>query len=33
MFPKIRQVINSAELQKLGEELETAKHKRLRKAS
>jgi hemerythrin superfamily protein len=33
MFPKIRQVIDSAELAQLGEELEAAKHKRLRKAS
>jgi hemerythrin superfamily protein len=33
MFPKIRQLINRAELEELGQELETAKHKRLRKAS
>jgi hypothetical protein len=33
MFPKIREVIDSAQLERLGEELETAKHKRLRKAS
>ena len=33
MFPKIRKLINHAELQQLGEELEEAKHKRLRKAS
>jgi hemerythrin superfamily protein len=33
MFPKIRKVINGAELEQLGQELEAAKHKRLRKAS
>jgi hemerythrin superfamily protein len=33
MFPKIREVIIRAELEQLGEELEVAKHKRLRKAS
>jgi hemerythrin superfamily protein len=33
MFPKIREVINDAKLQQLGEELEAAKHKRLPKAS
>jgi hemerythrin superfamily protein len=33
MFPKIRKVINRAELEELGQELEAAKHKRLRKAS
>jgi hypothetical protein len=33
MFPKIREVINNAELEQLAEELDTAKHKRLRKAS
>lgn len=33
MFPKIRQVINDAKLRQLGEEIEAAKNKRLRKAS
>ena len=33
MFPKIRKVINRTELEELGQELEAAKHKRLRKAS
>jgi hemerythrin superfamily protein len=33
MFPKIRNVIDTAELEQLGQELEAAKHKRLRKAS
>jgi hemerythrin superfamily protein len=33
MFPKIRKIINRAELEELGQELEAAKHKRLRKAS
>ncbi|HEY7322869.1 MAG TPA: hemerythrin domain-containing protein [Candidatus Binatia bacterium] len=33
MFPKVRQLINRAELEELGQELEAAKHKRLRKAS
>jgi hemerythrin superfamily protein len=33
MFPKVRQTVDSTELERLGEELEAAKHKRLRKAS
>jgi hemerythrin superfamily protein len=33
MFPKVRKLMNSSELGELGEELEAAKHKRLRKAS
>jgi hemerythrin superfamily protein len=33
MFPGIREIIDEAELEELGEELEAAKHKRLRKAS
>ena len=33
MFPKIRKVVNSNELEELGEELEMAKTKRHRKAS
>jgi hemerythrin superfamily protein len=33
MFPKIRKLINRNELEQLGQELEAAKHKRLRKAS
>ena len=33
MFPKIRELIKRDELEQLGEELEAAKHKRLRKAS
>lgn len=33
MFPKMRKLINSSELEQLGEELQAAKHKRLRKAS
>jgi hemerythrin superfamily protein len=33
MFPKVRKLIDSAQLEKLGDELEAAKHKRLRKAS
>ena len=33
MFPKVRKVIDSAQLDELGNELEAAKHKRLRKAS
>ena len=33
MFPKIRNSIKGDELKQLGEELEAAKHKRLRKAS
>jgi hypothetical protein len=32
MFPKIRKVINRAELEELGQELEAAKQKKLRKA-
>ena len=33
MFPKIRNIIDKSELEQLGEELESAKSKRLRKAS
>ena len=33
MFPKIRKLINRNELEELGQELEAAKYKRLRKAS
>jgi hemerythrin superfamily protein len=33
MFPKIRKLIKGEELKQLGQELEAAKHKRLRKAS
>jgi hemerythrin superfamily protein len=33
MFPKIRKLIKGEELKQLGEELEAAKHNRLRKAS
>ena len=33
MFPKIRRLIDSAELERLGEQIEQAKHKRMRKAS
>lgn len=33
MFPKVRKLINRNELEELGQELEAAKHKRLRKAS
>jgi hemerythrin superfamily protein len=33
MFPKIRKLINRNELEELGQELQAAKHKRLRKAS
>ena len=33
MFPKIRKLIKQDELEQLGEELEAAKHKRLRRAS
>lgn len=33
MFPKVRKAMNSNQLAELGEELEQAKHKRLRKAS
>lgn len=33
MFPKVRKVIDRAELEQLGQELEAAKQKRLRKAS
>ena len=33
MFPKVRDLINDSELEELGEEVERAKHKRLRKAS
>jgi len=33
MFPKIRDLIDRNELEQLGQELEAAKHKRLRKAS
>ena len=33
MFPKIRKLIDSAELVQLGEQIEEAKHKRLPKAS
>lgn len=33
MFPKIRRLIDSAELEQLGEQIEEAKHKRIRKAS
>jgi hemerythrin superfamily protein len=32
MFPEIRKLIDSAELEQLGQELEAAKHKRLRRA-
>jgi hemerythrin superfamily protein len=32
MFPKVRKLIDSAQLEELGNELEAAKHKRLRKA-
>jgi hypothetical protein len=32
MFPEIRRLIDSAELAQVGQELEAAKHKRLRKA-
>jgi hemerythrin superfamily protein len=32
MFPEIRKLVDSAELEQLGQELEAAKHKRLRKA-
>lgn len=33
MFPKVRKLIDRAELEQLGQELEAAKQKRLRKAS
>ena len=33
MFPKVREAFDRQELEDLGEELEAAKHKRLRKAS
>ena len=33
MFPKVRKIIDKSELEQLGEELEAAKSKRLRKAS
>jgi len=33
MFPLVREVVDSADLEELGEEMETAKHKRMRKAS
>jgi hemerythrin superfamily protein len=33
MFPKVRKLINSAQLEELGDELEAAKHKRIRRAS
>jgi hemerythrin superfamily protein len=33
MFPKVSKAMSSSELQELGEELENAKHRRLRKAS
>jgi hemerythrin superfamily protein len=33
MFPQVREIIDAQELEELGEELETAKHKRMRKAS
>jgi hemerythrin superfamily protein len=33
MFPKIRELLNRQELEQLGEELESAKGKRRRKAS
>jgi hemerythrin superfamily protein len=33
MFPEIRKIIDTSELEELGEEVERAKHKRLRKAS
>jgi hemerythrin superfamily protein len=33
MFPKIRKLVSGHALEQLGEELEAAKHKRLRKAS
>jgi hemerythrin superfamily protein len=33
MFPKVRKLVDRAELEELGQELEAAKHKRLRKAS
>jgi iron-sulfur cluster repair protein YtfE (RIC family) len=32
-FPKIRETVDAAELEDLGQQLEAAKHKRLRKAS
>lgn len=33
MFPKVRKFLNSAELEQLGQELESAKEKQVRKAS
>ena len=33
MFPKVRKVMNSKDLEELGQQLEAAKQKRLRKAS
>ena len=33
MFPKVRKAINSKELEELGQEMEAAKQKRLRRAS
>jgi hemerythrin superfamily protein len=33
MFPKVRKVVDRAQLEELGQEIEAAKHKRLRKAS
>jgi hemerythrin superfamily protein len=33
MFPQVREVVESADLEELGAEMETAKHKRMRKAS
>jgi len=33
MFPLVRKVVDSDELESMGEEMETAKHKRMRKAS
>jgi hemerythrin superfamily protein len=33
MFPKIRKLVDRAQLEELGQELEAAKHRRLRKAS
>lgn len=32
LFPKVRQAVDRTELEELGEEMEAAKHKRLRKA-
>jgi hemerythrin superfamily protein len=33
LFPKVREIVDENELESLGEQLESAKHKRLRKAS